>query len=367
MKQLVCEMCGEEKMDKYSFTLILENTYYKTGFFNIKKKIDNDNAIFFGSHEESIEILCENNPKPIIGKINRTANTNGTPRIMGGEELKLWFQKKSKIMGKIKVEIISRNKIYLRAIKEPVETDAIKPIGQVHQDSIVQTKKICKEKKDDLYMVNNSNRGKILSENFKEFWIEFFKNRNIENVKFDDIELSFKECIDLKNAIKDVNNIATYKVTLLLVDEIVKILPELKSDEEEIKNYIEKKSSNSNGYDIEHDGKVRFIAEVKCSKPINDGNKFGPDQREGIIEDINSLCNKTKSRINHQDYYKFLGIYKYEKAEEAINNLVKNRKEWKGKVELYKLEEKLDKNKVYIIMINEPVESINKESNDCGS
>lgn len=351
-------------MDNSSFILIVQSTYYETGFFNIT--VDNDNAESFGSHGENIEILCGNNPKPIIGKINRTANTNGTPRIMGGKELKFWFKEYSHEMGKIKIEIISRNKIYLRVINEPVETESTKPTWQAHQDSIIQAENMRKEKNEELHRMNNRDRGKFLSEKFKEFWIEFFKNRNIENVKFDDIELSFKECTELKDAIKDVNNIATYKVSLLLVDEIVKILPELKSEDKKIKESIERKSPNSNGYDIEYTGNIKFIAEVKCSKPINDGYKFGSNQQKSIVKDIKSLlCKKTKSKINPQDCYKFLGLYKYEKAEEAINNLIKNNKECRGKVELYKSEEKLDKNKVYIIMICEPVKAINEEPKDC--
>jgi len=335
-------------MDNPSFILTVEKTYYNSGFFNISVNYEK----YFGSNDEDIEILCENNPKPIIGKINRTANKNETPRIMGSKNLKKWFKEHSQPMGKIKVEIISKNKICLKVIR----TEAVKLTEQVRQDSITNiTKKVCREKDKEFYMMNNSDRGKILSKKFKEFWIEFFKNRNAENVKFDDVELSFKECIDLKNAIKDVNNIATYKVSLLLVDEIVKMLPELKSEEEKIKEDIERKSSNANGYDIEYTGKVKFIAEVKCSKPINDGSKFGSRQQEGIVKDIKFLINnKIKSKIDHQDYYKFLGIYKYEKAEEAINNLIKNHKEWKGNVKLYKFEEKLDKDKVYVIMLSEP-------------
>jgi len=338
-------------MGNPSFTLIVEKTYYNSGFFNISVKYEK----YFGSNNEDIEILCENNPKSIIGKINRTANKNETPRIMGGKDLRCWFKENSQEMGEIEVEIMNKNKICLKLIKAHKEIEFVKPIEQVRQDSITNTaEKVCSEK-NEVYMINNIDRGKILSKKFKEFWIEFFKNRNAENVKFDDVELSFKECIDLKNAIKDVNNIATYKVSLLLVDEIVKILPELKSEEEKIKEDIERKSSNANGYDIEYTGKANFIAEVKCSKPINDGTKFGSRQQEGIVKDIKFLINnKLKSKIDNRDYYKFLGIYKYEKAEEAINNLIKNHKEWRGKVELYKLEEKLDKDKVYIIMLSEP-------------
>lgn len=202
-------------------------------------------------------------------------------------------------------------------------------------------------------MTNNNNKEKKLLKDFKEFLIEFFKNRNVKNMKFDDVKLSFKECTDLKDVIKDVNNIATYKVSLLLADEIAKILPKLKTEKRKIKEIIEKKSPNSNGYDIEYTEKVKFIAEVKCNKPINEGNKYGSSQQNAMIKDIEYLLNKSKSKIDYKDYYKFLGIYKYEKTEDAINSFIKNKeKDLKGKVKLCKRKEKLDKDKVYIIMVS---------------
>jgi len=100
-------------VDNPSFILTVEKTYYNSGFFNISVNYEK----YFGSNDEDIEILCGNNPKPIIGKINRTDNPNKTPRIKGGKELKYWFKENSEVMGKIKVEIISKNKICLKVIR----------------------------------------------------------------------------------------------------------------------------------------------------------------------------------------------------------------------------------------------------------
>ncbi len=63
-------------MNTFFFTL--QPTYYKTGFFNVNV----ENEKYFGLDNETIEIYCENNSEQIVGRINRTANTNCTPRIM---------------------------------------------------------------------------------------------------------------------------------------------------------------------------------------------------------------------------------------------------------------------------------------------
>jgi hypothetical protein len=96
-----------------SFILILRQTYYRTGFFNVNV----DNERYFGEDNENIEIYCGDNTVPIIGKINRRANNNHTPRIMGGRVLKKWFIENSCVYGKIKVKIINQNRISLEIIK----------------------------------------------------------------------------------------------------------------------------------------------------------------------------------------------------------------------------------------------------------
>lgn len=91
----------------------LGQTYYNQGFFNIVK----DHSHLIGADNTSIDIqLGKNAEKTIQGYINRTANRNGTPRIMGGSGLRHWFQNNFRINGNMKVDIISPNAI--RAYKE---------------------------------------------------------------------------------------------------------------------------------------------------------------------------------------------------------------------------------------------------------
>ena len=95
---------------KQSFTLVLQPTYYRTGFFNVGVA----DAALLGSDGDTIEIYTDSNPKPITGKINRTANTNRTPRIMGGTALRDWFQAKAAVKDSLRVDVFSSTVIRLR-------------------------------------------------------------------------------------------------------------------------------------------------------------------------------------------------------------------------------------------------------------
>jgi hypothetical protein len=76
-----------------TFEVKLGSAYYNQGFFNIPQKYSED----FGADKAIIEIQLGDNSKKIMqGYINRTANKNGTPRIMGGKDLSEWIQKNYK-------------------------------------------------------------------------------------------------------------------------------------------------------------------------------------------------------------------------------------------------------------------------------
>jgi hypothetical protein len=94
-----------------SFTLILQPTYLKKGFFNISVA----NAGCFGADGQKIEIFCGSAEQPVLGFINRTANINKTPRIMGGPALRDWFEKNMSLKQKITVTVISPTAIRVNA------------------------------------------------------------------------------------------------------------------------------------------------------------------------------------------------------------------------------------------------------------
>lgn len=96
---------------KTRFEILLGQTYFNQGFFNVSKEYSN----LFGSDNANIDIhLDENIDNPLKGYINRTANKNGTPRIMGGKELKNWINNNHKLNELLKVEIISPVAIRLK-------------------------------------------------------------------------------------------------------------------------------------------------------------------------------------------------------------------------------------------------------------
>jgi hypothetical protein len=89
---------------KITFDVTLGQAYYNQGFFNIRQQFSE----LIGTDKSTIEIqLGSNTDKVIQGYINRTANNNGTPRIMGGTELRNWIKKNFKQNDTIKIDIIS--------------------------------------------------------------------------------------------------------------------------------------------------------------------------------------------------------------------------------------------------------------------
>ena len=106
-----------------SFLLVVQNTYFNQGFFNVKGV---DYALLFGNDGQEIEIFCGNAEQPIIGVINRTANRNQTPRIMGGTGLRDWFQRNMSPMQQATVQMLSQIAIRIQPSQvEPVATFAV--------------------------------------------------------------------------------------------------------------------------------------------------------------------------------------------------------------------------------------------------
>lgn len=69
--------------------ITLGDTYYNQGFFNVSREYES----YFGPHGSAIDIqLGHNGEQTIRGIINRTANANGTPRIMGYVDLRNWIR-----------------------------------------------------------------------------------------------------------------------------------------------------------------------------------------------------------------------------------------------------------------------------------
>lgn len=106
---VVTEPIGPEAEASQSFTMILQPTYLRSGFFNMG--IASTNAI--GADGEQIEIYCGDAEQPILGIINRRANLNGTPRIMGGTGLRDWFAQNMSVKQELSIAVLSPTAIRL--------------------------------------------------------------------------------------------------------------------------------------------------------------------------------------------------------------------------------------------------------------
>ncbi len=91
------------------FTFRLQPTYYRSGFFNVGVTYQK----YLGTDSEMIELFLGDETKPVLGTINRRANLNGTPRIMGGTRLRDWFKAQADVMDLIAVQVLSPTSIRL--------------------------------------------------------------------------------------------------------------------------------------------------------------------------------------------------------------------------------------------------------------
>ncbi len=91
-------------IDSSSFEVILSPTYYNQGFFNVRKKYSDR----FGKDKDPIKILLEHEPNRFInGIIDRHANNNSSPRILGRKPLKEWIKSNFNQEDVLLVEILS--------------------------------------------------------------------------------------------------------------------------------------------------------------------------------------------------------------------------------------------------------------------
>lgn len=93
-----------------TFEVKLGKAYYTQGFFNVSRDYSDN----FGADKALIEIQLGDKSKNVVqGYINRTANINGTPRIMGGKTLSDWIQKNFKQDDILIVDILTNVSIKL--------------------------------------------------------------------------------------------------------------------------------------------------------------------------------------------------------------------------------------------------------------
>lgn len=87
----------------------LHQAYYGQGFFNVGVDFERH----FGENGTPVLIKIQRTGASIIGEVNRTANMNATPRIMGGPKLKRYFQANYKEGDIVQFMIVSQDVIEL--------------------------------------------------------------------------------------------------------------------------------------------------------------------------------------------------------------------------------------------------------------
>ena len=94
------------------FLVEIKKTHLKEGLFNVPVS----HEAHFGGHGDKVEIGLDNCPIAIVD-INRTANSNGTPRIRVGGQLQDWFKKENLELGDhFQVQVISPHRILIRRV-----------------------------------------------------------------------------------------------------------------------------------------------------------------------------------------------------------------------------------------------------------
>ena len=96
------------------FKLTIEKTYYEQGFFNMPVAFDR----FVREDEGPIDLIL-GSAQVVQGEVNRSANRNGTARIMGGAGLKKWFQDHFRVRDVVDVDLSSLDSIRFQLIEDP--------------------------------------------------------------------------------------------------------------------------------------------------------------------------------------------------------------------------------------------------------
>ncbi|SPA56701.1 conserved protein of unknown function [Cupriavidus taiwanensis] len=93
-----------------TFEFKLQPTYWRTGFFNGGIA----SSPLLGADGDTVELYYGEEQQPMLGTINRSANSNGSPRIFGGPALRQRFQALPEMTPMV-VEVLSPTSIRLKA------------------------------------------------------------------------------------------------------------------------------------------------------------------------------------------------------------------------------------------------------------
>ncbi len=93
-----------------SYRFLVGYMYMDKGFFNVPVRYSR----LFGKDRERIKILCGSEKSTIHGHIDRSSNTNASPRIIGGGPLKNWFEEHAGLNNPVDIDILAPNAVWIR-------------------------------------------------------------------------------------------------------------------------------------------------------------------------------------------------------------------------------------------------------------
>lgn len=101
---------NEQEVPMPTYVMTLHKTYYRMGFFNVPVDYDR----YVRPDEGPIRLMLGATGEVVNGKVNRSANRNGTARVMGRVRLRDWFRRHFDMMDRVDVEFLSPDLIQLR-------------------------------------------------------------------------------------------------------------------------------------------------------------------------------------------------------------------------------------------------------------
>ena len=91
------------------FQLTLHPTYFNQGFFNVLTDFDR----YIRPDEGRVTLVLGNQFQEVEARVDRSANLNGTARVMGGARLRRWFQTHYREMDVVPVRFEAPDRLVL--------------------------------------------------------------------------------------------------------------------------------------------------------------------------------------------------------------------------------------------------------------
>lgn len=164
------------------------------------------------------------------------------------------------------------------------------------------------------------NRERELQSRLNRFFVEEFDLPEKDYAG----SLDLPSLLNLKSVLSDINNTITLKLALGLADWASEQFKLDDAATKELRRIVLNTKPNSNGFDVWLGHPIAFVAEVKCNIPVNRGNKYGAQQRQGIVADINALLNgKRKASMMTNGIPKIMAFLDLPEIRAANEHLLK--------------------------------------------